>query len=123
MDMELLTETIERLRAERKRLERSIVIVCARMPVRNMKLVTEAIARLRTELEHIEHDIAAVYAQMPDHVSEDDLERYHLGMVKDDELAALEEHLLWCVPCIDRAEENAQYVDTIRAAACQIVEY
>ena len=40
------------------------------------------------------------------------LERYHLGMVKDEaELAAVEEHLLWCSPCIDRADATAQYVD------------
>ena len=31
----------------------------------------------------------------PSHIDDHDLERYHLGMVKDeDELAALEEHLL-----------------------------
>jgi len=32
---------------------------------------------------------------MNDHISDHDLERYHLGMVKDEaELAALEEHYL-----------------------------
>jgi hypothetical protein len=51
-----------------------------------------------------------------DHISDHDLERYHLGMVTDeDELAALEEHYLGCPECAKRAEESAQYVDTIRA--------
>jgi hypothetical protein len=51
------------------------------------------------------------------HISDHDLERFHLGMVKDEaELAAIEEHPLGCSPCIDAAEEAAQYVDTIRVA-------
>jgi anti-sigma factor RsiW len=52
-----------------------------------------------------------------DHISDHDLERYHLGMVIDEaELAPLEEHLLACPACAERAEENAAFVDTIRAA-------
>ena len=40
----------------------------------------------------------------PGHIDDHDLERYHLGMVKDEaELAALEEHLLWCSAWVDRA--------------------
>jgi len=55
------------------------------------------------------------------HVSQHDLERYHLGMVKDEaELAPLEEHILACAHCARRAEEIAQYVDAMRAAACQL---
>ncbi len=50
------------------------------------------------------------------HISDTDLERYHLGMVTDDsELAALEEHYLGCPDCATRAEEAAEYVDRIRA--------
>ena len=50
------------------------------------------------------------------HVSDHDLERYHLGMVVDEgELTALEEHVLAC-QCAERAEELATYVDTQRAA-------
>ena len=50
------------------------------------------------------------------HISDHDLERYHLGVVKDEaELAPLEEHLLACPKCVERAEESADYVDTIRA--------
>jgi hypothetical protein len=51
------------------------------------------------------------------HISDHDLERYHLGMVVDEaELARLEEHLLGCPRCVKRAERAAEYVDTIRAA-------
>jgi hypothetical protein len=40
------------------------------------------------------------------HISDEDLERYHLGMVTDEsELAPLEEHLLACSSCAERAEE------------------
>jgi hypothetical protein len=50
------------------------------------------------------------------HISDHDLERYHLGMVTDEaELAALEEHYLGCPECAKRAEESAAYVDAIRA--------
>jgi hypothetical protein len=51
------------------------------------------------------------------HISDYDLERYAMGAVKDEaELAPLEEHLLVCGQCIDRAEKNEAYVKTIRAA-------
>jgi hypothetical protein len=50
------------------------------------------------------------------HISDEDLGRYHLGMVTDEsELAPLEEHLLGCPRCVERAEEAATYVDTLRA--------
>ena len=49
------------------------------------------------------------------HVSQTDLERYYLGMVKDEaELAELEEHFLVCSACVDRAEEIQDYIDAIR---------
>ena len=52
-----------------------------------------------------------------EHISDHDLERYHLGMVVDEaELAPLEEHLLSCPKCVERAEEAADYVDALRAA-------
>ena len=67
--------------------------------------------------------ISAICTRLPGHISDHDLERYHLGMVKDEaELAALEEHLLWCGACVDRAEAAAQYVDAVRAAACDSAE-
>jgi hypothetical protein len=49
------------------------------------------------------------------HISDLDLERYHLGMVKDEaELDVLEGHLLVCPACITRAEAAADYVDVMR---------
>jgi hypothetical protein len=54
------------------------------------------------------------YTRM-DHISEHDLERYHLGMIRTEaELAPFEEHLLACSECVDRAEEAADYVDAMR---------
>jgi len=56
--------------------------------------------------------------QSMNHFSDHDLERYHLGMVVDEaELSTIEEHLLHCSECIDRAESSARYVDAIRAAS------
>jgi anti-sigma factor RsiW len=50
------------------------------------------------------------------HISDHDLERYYLGMVKDAvELAVLEEHLLTCPACVERAEFTQNYVDALRA--------
>jgi hypothetical protein len=52
-----------------------------------------------------------------DHISEHDLERFHLGMVQDEaELAIIEEHLLTCSRCIEAASEAVQYADAIRVA-------
>jgi hypothetical protein len=49
------------------------------------------------------------------HISAHDAERYYLGMVTEEtELAALEEHLLWCHGCLDLAQETEDYVDTIQ---------
>ena len=51
------------------------------------------------------------------HISDEVLETYCLGMVNDEsELALLEEHLLACPSCVERAEEAQNYVDAIRAA-------
>jgi len=51
------------------------------------------------------------------HVSDENLERYYLGMVTDEsELGALEEHLLACSWCVQRAETAQDYVDAMRAA-------
>jgi hypothetical protein len=49
------------------------------------------------------------------HLSDHDLERYHLGMIVDEaELAPFEEHLLACSECAERAEEAADSVDSMR---------
>ena len=48
--------------------------------------------------------VATICGKLPYHIEDYDFERYQLGMVKDEaELAALEEHLLWCGACVDRA--------------------
>jgi hypothetical protein len=49
------------------------------------------------------------------HISDTDLERYHLGMVTGAELDTLEEHIIGCPECADRAAEAADYVDAMRA--------
>jgi hypothetical protein len=51
------------------------------------------------------------------HISDEDLERYHLGKVTDEsELAPLEEHLLACPSCVEREKEARDYADAMRAA-------
>ena len=53
---------------------------------------------------------------MNGHLSDHDLERYHLGMVTcEAELARIEEHYLGCPRCAQRAQEAADYVDALRA--------
>ena len=55
------------------------------------------------------------------HISDDDLEHYAMGKVKDEgELASLEEHLPACGWCIDRAESVEGYVQAMRAALRRI---
>jgi hypothetical protein len=52
-----------------------------------------------------------------EHVSDHDLERYHLGaVVNEAELVPFEEHLLACSECVERAEQAAEYVDLLRAS-------
>jgi len=52
-----------------------------------------------------------------DHLDDHDLECYYLGMIVDEaELVSVNEHLLACAGCAERAEEAASYVDAIRAA-------
>lgn len=50
------------------------------------------------------------------HISDDCLERYYLGMIHDEqELAPLEEHLLCCESCVDRAVQTQCFIDWQRA--------
>ena len=85
----------------------------------DIKLGARTIRHLRARRERVARLFAKVLAKL-DHIDDHDLERYHLGMVKDEaELAALEEHLLWCGVCVDRAEATARYVDAVRAASCE----
>jgi hypothetical protein len=57
------------------------------------------------------------------HLSDHNLERYYLGMIKDEsELGPLEEHLLGCASCTERAEEAQDFVDAMRVAAILLGE-
>jgi hypothetical protein len=50
------------------------------------------------------------------------LERYYFGMVIDEtELAPLEEHLIACLECVERAKESDAFVDSMRRALSRIV--
>ena len=58
-----------------------------------------------------------IHDELEKHITDHDLERYHLGMVTDEtELAGLEEHVMACPACAERAEETADYVDVMRKA-------
>jgi hypothetical protein len=56
------------------------------------------------------------------HISDHDLARYYLGMMRDNEaeLAPLEEHLLMCEACVDRAEDTQDYVDVMRVGLMNV---
>jgi hypothetical protein len=53
-----------------------------------------------------------------EHISDHDLERYYLVMAADDskELAAIEEHLLWCEDRQQRYSATEDYVNLLRLA-------
>jgi hypothetical protein len=54
------------------------------------------------------------------HPNEDSLERYAMGLINEDaELAPLEEHLLACPSCCQRAEFWEHYVWSIRSSLSQ----
>ncbi len=47
------------------------------------------------------------------HVSDHQIARYYRGEMGDEEdQASLEQHLLACVECLDRAEKSADCMDT-----------
>ena len=51
------------------------------------------------------------------HISDFDLERWHLGMIdQEEELGQIEVHVIGCQDCLLRALEAQRYVDTMRAA-------
>jgi len=82
----------------------------------NTKLLRDGIETLRSRRCRIEHLTARTKARLG-HVSDTDLERYYLGMTAEGpELAVLDEHLLGCGYCTDRAQEAQEYVDKMREA-------
>ena len=50
------------------------------------------------------------------HPSDDVLEEYALRRLDEAATAEVEEHLLFCEECQDRAEETERYVDAIQTA-------
>ena len=50
------------------------------------------------------------------HLQDDELEQYLLGILPDSRLGAVEEHLLFCPNCIERAEELDAFIDAARSA-------
>lgn len=55
-----------------------------------------------------------------EHPGEDTLERYALGVIRDEtELARLEEHLLACPGCVARTEAWESYIYNIQSALRQ----
>ncbi|MEO8129203.1 MAG: hypothetical protein ABI822_19015 [Bryobacteraceae bacterium] len=57
------------------------------------------------------------------HPSDDELERYYMGLMENEAgIAQLEEHLLTCQICISRAEAAQDYVDMIRIALMRLDE-
>jgi len=55
------------------------------------------------------------------HISDHDLDRYYLGMIREErELAVLEEHLLACSDCVARAQQTEDLVDELRVALSSI---
>jgi len=53
------------------------------------------------------------------HITDDDLELYHLGMLPENVLMTVEEHYLTCLKCAQRAQETADYLNAMRAALCK----
>jgi hypothetical protein len=52
------------------------------------------------------------------HISLNDMERFSLGRIKEpQELAMLEEHLLWCEDCQHCLEATERFLDAVRAAS------
>jgi len=51
------------------------------------------------------------------HMGEDEIERYSLGCISEEEAAKIEEHLLVCESCQKRVTDSDAYVSAIRSAA------
>jgi hypothetical protein len=86
----------------------------------DMNLINRTLCDLRDRKKHLER-LLVVLSDTPGHLHSEDLEQYHLGILQDEQdLAMLEEHLLACPLCVDRAEATASYVDLMRAALIQM---
>jgi anti-sigma factor RsiW len=54
------------------------------------------------------------------HLGGEDAERFSLGEMREEELAACEEHLLICDACRRRVAESDAYVAAMREAAAKL---
>jgi hypothetical protein len=56
------------------------------------------------------------------HVEEERLEAYATESLAENEVSAIEEHLLFCVTCQDRLQKTERYIQAMRSAAKRIRE-
>lgn len=56
------------------------------------------------------------------HISDEELELYCLGRATNEQLAPIEEHLLACPECVNRAERMLEAIDTLREALRRMEE-
>jgi anti-sigma factor RsiW len=56
------------------------------------------------------------------HISDEELELYCLGRATNEQLAPIEEHLLSCRDCVERAERMLEAIDTLREALRRMEE-
>ena len=56
------------------------------------------------------------------HVEEERLEAYAMHLVAGDELASVEEHLLFCETCQDQLQAVEGYVQAMRSAAMRVIQ-
>jgi len=54
------------------------------------------------------------------HLDEEQIERYSLGEIAEEEVSGLEEHLLICESCQSRVTESDTYVSTMQRASARI---
>ena len=54
------------------------------------------------------------------HLGGEEIERYSLGEMSEEELACCEEHLLVCDACRREVAESDAYVEAMRKAAAQL---
>ena len=71
---------------------------------------------MNTEEEIRNAQALDAWAKVSPHLSDEQLETHHLGRIEDPAPTLLEEHILGCNDCADRAETSSQYVDGMRAA-------
>lgn len=54
------------------------------------------------------------------HISAEDIERYSMGDISEEEVSRIEEHLLVCETCQNRVAESDAYVSAMRTAGARL---